>query len=63
MGRGPPWGEGGGRRDPVALAIEAAAIEKRVREWRGGGLKQSWQAERGVGGTNLKSENNIIFMD
>lgn len=49
MGRGPPWGEGGGRRDPVALAIEAAAIEKRVREWRGGGLKQSWQAELGGG--------------
>jgi len=24
VGRGPPWGKGGCRRDPVALAIEAA---------------------------------------
>lgn len=31
---GGPWREGGGRRVLLALAIEAAAIEKRVREWK-----------------------------
>ena len=50
-GRGPPWGEGGCTRDPVALAIEAAE-RKESERLDGGGLKQSWQGELGWGGTS-----------
>ena len=35
MGRGPPWGKGGCRRDPVALAIEAAERKESERMDRG----------------------------